>query len=98
MDLVGPLSLTDSKNRYLLTVIDYWTRWCEACPIPNKESKTVANAFMTQWVTQHGTPMSILTDQKKEFVKELFHECCILMDTWKMQTTSFHPRCNGLTE
>jgi hypothetical protein len=98
MDLVGPLPLTDSKNRYLLTVTDYWTRWCEAYPIPNKESKTVANAFMTRWVTQHGTPLSILTDQGKEFVSELFHECCILMDTWKMRTTPFHPRCNGLTE
>jgi hypothetical protein len=95
-DLVGPLYLTDNKNHYLLTVTDYWTRWSEAYPIPNKESK-VANAFMTHWIMQQGTPMSILTDQGKEFVSKIFHKYCLLMDTWKMRTTPFHPRCNGLT-
>ena len=92
MDLVGPLPLSSRNNRYLLTITDYWTRWCDAIPIPNKESRTVAHAFMTRWVAQHGAPMSILTDQGKEFNSKLFADCCNLMDTWKMRTTPFHPR------
>ena len=98
MDLVGPLPISDSNNRYILTVTDYWTRWCDAYPIPDKSSATVAKTFMSRWVTQHGTPLSILSDQGGEFCSELFQECCLLMNSWKMRTTPFHPRCNGLTE
>ena len=99
MDLDGKFPILSNKgNRYLLTITDYWTRWCDAIPIPNKESRAVVHAFVTRWVAHHGAPMSILTDQGKEFQSELFKECCLLMDTWKMHTTPFHPRCNGLTE
>ena len=98
MDLVGPLPRTERRNRYMLVIVDYWTRWCEAIPIPNKESATVAGAFMRVWVSRYGCPMSILSDQGKEFDSALFKECCTLMDSWKVRTSPFHPRCNGLTE
>ena len=98
MDLVGPLPLTHDKNRYLLVIIDYWTRWAEAVPIPNKESATVAKAFMDTWVFRYGVPRAVLTDQGKEFDSYLFKDCCELMDSWKKRTTPFHARCNGLTE
>ena len=29
-DIIGPLSISDNKNQYLLTMIDYATRWVEA--------------------------------------------------------------------
>ena len=98
MDLVGPLPMTDRRNRYMLVITDYWTRWCEAIPIPNKESATVASAFMRVWVTRYGCPMTILSDQGKEFDSALFKDCCRLMGSWKVRTSPFHPRCNGLTE
>ena len=98
MDLVGPLPITERKNKYMLTITDYWTRWCEAVPIPDKESATVASAFMSTWVVRYGCPLSILSDQGREFDSNLFKECCKLMDTWKVRTSPFHPRCNGLTE
>jgi hypothetical protein len=44
----------NSYRGYLLTVTDYWTRWCDAFPVPNKESGTVAKAFISRWVTQFG--------------------------------------------
>ena len=98
MDLVGPLPATANKNKYLLVIIDYWTRWAEAVPIPNKESATVARAFVDTWVCRYGTPRVILTDQGKEFDSYLFKDCCRIMGSWKKRTTPFHARCNGLTE
>ena len=54
VDLVGPLPKTNGGNRYMLTIPDYWTRWCEMVAIPNKEPPTLANAFVTTWVSRHG--------------------------------------------
>ena len=98
LDLVGPLPVTERRNKYMLVITDYWTRWCEAIPIPNKESATVAGTFMRVWVSRYGCPQAILTDQGKEFDSKLFKECCNLMNSWKVRTSPFHPRCNGLTE
>ena len=36
MDLVGPLPLTPRGNRYIVTLTDYFTKWTEAAPLPDK--------------------------------------------------------------
>ena len=41
MDLVGPLLTTEQGKKYIHTITNYWTRWCEAVPIPNKEAPMV---------------------------------------------------------
>jgi hypothetical protein len=35
LDVVGPLPVTEDGNRYLLTFIDHFTRFCEAIPHPH---------------------------------------------------------------
>lgn len=44
MDLTGPFHNTDSGNRVLLMVIDYFTKLPEAYVLPNQEASTVAKA------------------------------------------------------
>ena len=34
LDIVTPLPLSNQGNKYLLTFVDYLTRYCEAIPIP----------------------------------------------------------------
>ena len=41
-DILGKLPITENGNRYILVVSDYFTKWTEAIPMPNIESKTVA--------------------------------------------------------
>ena len=36
MDLIGPLSLTPRGNKYIVTLTDYFTKWAEAAPLPDK--------------------------------------------------------------
>jgi hypothetical protein len=35
LDVVGPLPVTERGNKYLLTFVDHFTRFCEAIPIPS---------------------------------------------------------------
>ena len=42
MDLVGPLPRTKAGNRHILVLMDYSTRWPEAIPLRNTDSKTIA--------------------------------------------------------
>jgi len=38
LDIVGPLPVTEKGNKYLLTFIDHFTRFCEAIPIVRQDT------------------------------------------------------------
>ena len=42
IDIVGPLPVTAKGNRYIVTLVDYFSKWPEAEPLPNKSAKEVA--------------------------------------------------------
>lgn len=48
LDILGPLPETANKNRYILVVGDYFSRWTEAFPIPNQEAHTIAKVVVEQ--------------------------------------------------
>ena len=43
IDLIGPLPLTAKGNKYIVTLLDYFSKWPEAAPLPNKTAIGVAN-------------------------------------------------------
>ena len=45
MDTPGPLPKSESGNKYLLLVADYFRKWPEAYALPNQEATTVAKCL-----------------------------------------------------
>ena len=46
IDFIGPLSpIAEDGAQYVLTISDYFTKWVEAFPTPNKCASGVANAL-----------------------------------------------------
>ena len=45
VDILGPLPITNSGNRYVLCFTDHCTRWPILVPLPNINASTVARAF-----------------------------------------------------
>lgn len=67
MDVLGPLPTTLSGNRYLLVIVDCFTKWVEAVPIKNIRARTVAEVFFDQIISRHGVPKEIHMDQGRNF-------------------------------
>ena len=42
LDIVGPLPVTERGNKYILTFVDHFTRFCEAIPIVRQDTETIA--------------------------------------------------------
>ena len=38
IDLIGPLPLTQKGNKYVVTLVDYFSKWPEAAPLPDKSA------------------------------------------------------------
>lgn len=98
LDVVGPLPITRAGNKYLLTCMDYLTRYVEAIPVPNQTAETTAQAFVNHVITRHGTPERVLTDQGANFMSDLFRATCHLLKIKQLRTTAYHPQCNGRIE
>ncbi|GFT05968.1 hypothetical protein TNCV_3927031 [Trichonephila clavipes] len=67
-DILGPLPRTASGNKYLLVVIDFFTKWPEVYPIPDQEAPTVAEAVVQHWISRYGVPLQLHSDQGRNFV------------------------------
>ncbi len=98
MDLVVDLPETINGNRHLLTMVDVFTRWPIAIPIPNRRSRTIAEAIYKHLISNHGCPKAILTDQGKEFVSKGMKKLCDALSIAKIETTGYQPQCNGHVE
>ena len=57
VDVLGPLPTSDSRNKYLLIVVDYFTKWTEAFPMQNTEATKVAEIIVKEMVSQFVTPL-----------------------------------------
>lgn len=80
VDLVGLLSpVTDKGNRYILTLVDYSSRYPEAIPLPSIETERVAEALMDIF-SRGGVPREMLTDMGTQFTSSLMKEVSRLMD------------------
>ncbi|XP_011858923.1 PREDICTED: uncharacterized protein LOC105556439 [Vollenhovia emeryi] len=57
LDILGPLPSTTNKNKYLLVLVDCFTKWVEAFPVKNIKAKTIAEIFVNQIDSRHGVPL-----------------------------------------
>jgi len=98
IDIMGPLPVTESGNKYILVVGDYFTKWKEAFPIPNQEARTVAEKLVKEIIARYGAPEQIHSDQGRNFEAQLFQEMCLLFNMDKTRTTPYHPESDGMIE
>uniref|UniRef100_A0A5S6QC46 RNA-directed DNA polymerase n=1 Tax=Trichuris muris TaxID=70415 RepID=A0A5S6QC46_TRIMR len=97
LDIVGPLPPA-GPYRFLLTVIDRFSRWPEAWPLEHITAECVAEAFIACWISRFGSPARITTDQGRQFEADLFRRLAILCGMHRSRTTSWHPCSNGMVE
>ncbi len=98
LDVLGALPTSESGNKYLLIVADYFTKWPEAYPLPNQEATTVAEALVKEFVCRFGVPREIHSDQGRNFESKVFSEMCRLLGMKKTRTTALHPQSDGMVE
>uniref|UniRef100_A0A8W8J3E4 Uncharacterized protein n=1 Tax=Magallana gigas TaxID=29159 RepID=A0A8W8J3E4_MAGGI len=89
--------VTDKGNRYILTLVDYATRYPEAIPLPGIETERVAEALVDIF-SRLAVPVEMLTDQGSQFTSDVMKEVSRLLSFKRITTTPYHPICSGLVE
>ena len=98
VDIVGPIEPRASDgSRYILTLVDFATRWPEAVPLKNVETTTVAEAMVSVFC-RVGVPKQVLSDRGTQFTSGMMDEVLRLLSCKGLHTTPYHPMSNGLCE
>ena len=98
MDILGPFTKSEHGSKYVLIMVDNFTKYVEACALPDQTAYLVARTFVDAWVAKFGVPMSIVTDQGSNFCSGLMEEVCRLLECAKLRTTGYHPSANSQVE
>ncbi|XP_062599575.1 uncharacterized protein LOC134261133 [Saccostrea cucullata] len=98
VDIVGPIHpITDKGNRYILTLVDFATRYPEAVPLPSIETERVAETLIDIF-SRIGVPEEMLSDMGSQFTSSIMREVSRLLSLNQLTTTPYHPMTNGLVE
>jgi hypothetical protein len=98
LDFVGPLPITKNGNRYLITAIDYASRWPKAVPVKDMSTATVAKFLFDHIIADWGSPLEIITDRGKYFLQEGLQEFFKRRQIDHRPTSPYHPQTNGMVE
>merc|ERR1712055_1107203 len=96
-DLIGPLPLTSSGNKYILVVTDFLSRYTTIKPLPNKSADTTAEGLWSIFC-EHGTPSILYSDSGCEFRNGVLKEMAKNFKFSHIRVAVYHPSSNGLCE
>ena len=65
---------------------------------PDQKAETCAEVILNEVITQLGCPLSIHSDQGRNFESQVFSELCLMLEIRKTRTTPGNPHCNGQVE
>ena len=97
IDIIGELPRTTTGYKYILTIVDYATRYPEAIPLRSISSKVVADALI-QYFSRVGIPDELVSDQGSNFIGNLMTQLYEQLGISKIKTSVYHPEANGLVE
>ncbi len=98
IDVVGPLPMTTSGNKYLITAICMFTSWPEVAATADTKAPTVARFLFDYIICRHGSPNVILSDLGSNLMSQLIQEVCKLTDTKRAHTVRYRAMANGRLE
>src|SRR5579862_6432350 len=79
-------------------MIDTFTRWPVAVPIPDHTSATVANAIYRFWICEKSVPMKIVSDRAREFISKGMRQLAARIGTTLITTAGYNPTGNSSVE
>ena len=95
-DLVGPWikKPIPGKYQYLLTLMDGFTKYPEAIPIPRADTQTVLRALTTHIIPRYGVGFKLVTDRGSQFTSAIFKEACAKLGLLTATTQAYEPHSN----
>jgi IS30 family transposase len=96
--LLGPLPPAQGNLKYILVVVEYFSKWIQAKSLATITSTIVHKFFWQNIVCRFGVPKAITVDNGTQSNAETFKPFCNQIGTKIHFASVRHPESNGLVE
>ena len=93
LDLVGPFP----GEIYIMTVVDYRSKWPEAIVLKRITSKSIITV-LTDIFARFGNPKVLITDNGRQFIAEEFQDFIKANGIQHKRVSPYFPQANGQVE
>ena len=83
--MAGPLRTSEGDNKYLLVMVDKFTKWIEVNPVSSQAVEPVIK-FISGVIHRHDMPHIIITDKRKK-VQNYYEEHKIKLDRLRLRVS-----------
>lgn len=97
IDLVGPIQPPGKKKDavYIITVMEYSTRWEKAQPVKDCSIATAAKFLFDYVLTRFGCPKILMSDRGTHFLNETIVMIPEEFQVYHQKSKPYHPQANG---
>jgi hypothetical protein len=98
VDIVGPMPPGKSNKKFLVVVVDYFTKWAEAETMATVTTTNIISFLWRSIVCQFGIPHAFVTDNETQFDCKQFREWCSELQIRNYYSSVLRPKANGQVE
>jgi len=98
IDILEPLTITKKGNRYIVTAMDYFTKWPIAKAIKEATAKTISKFIYEKIICEHGCSQVLQSDRETHFINRVIQDLSEKFRIKYRLSTLYHPQTNSLIE
>ena len=98
IDITGPLTPAVKGYRYILGIIDIYSRYPMLIPLKSTESDNIADVLFSNWIAIFGCPEVVISDGGSNFNSALMKKFFSKFHIRKVTSSPYHPQSNGTIE
>ena len=91
------LPITAKGNKYVVVFQDLFTKWPLVFAVSDQKATRIAKLLAEELVPMFGCLECLLSDRGTNLLANVMQDVCKLMGV-KLNTTAYHPQCDGLVE
>jgi hypothetical protein len=97
IDTIGPFPADEQGNKYVIVIIDAFSRWNMLIPTVDATAKSAAYALI-QWMGFFGIPSNIVSDNGTQYVNTLIDDFLSVIHTEHTRINAYSHEENGIVE
>nr|GEZ09056.1 reverse transcriptase domain-containing protein [Tanacetum cinerariifolium] len=96
IDFMGPFP-SSRGNKYILVVVDYFSKWVEAKALPTNDARVVCKLLKSLFA-RFGTPRTIISDRGTHFCNDQFTKVMLKYGVTYHLATAYYPQTSEQVE
>ena len=99
IDVIGAIEpKVSNEHRFILFVIDYFTKWVEAASYASVTRSVVVRFIKKEIICRYGLPRKTITDNATNLNNKMMKEMCEDFRIQHHNSTPYRPKMNGVVK